>query len=65
MAEILWVQIKSWHVVRFDDSSVTACGLEIDPDSDEIVDDYPRQEATCENCFRLVMPKLDKEASPA
>jgi hypothetical protein len=53
----IWVRIVSWHVLKFDDPNVTACGLEVGED-DEIHDHLPTdfwQSKSCENCFRHVM----------
>lgn len=56
-----WVQIsqeaESWHIVKYwveiDDSKqvTTVCGLNIT--TNDVRDERPPNDKTCENCFRI------------
>lgn len=51
----MWVRIESWHIVadeQRDGKDQTLCGLEPDEGS-ALVDDFPGNEKTCENCLRI------------
>lgn len=60
MAAITWVEIASWHILKFDDPEAVLCGLEVgeeDPTKDEI----DVTDKTCENCLRIFGLRGDKE----
>jgi hypothetical protein len=59
MADITWVKIASWHILRFDDPKATVCGLEVG-EEDEVSDELGTGKS-CENCLRIIGRKIDEE----
>jgi hypothetical protein len=61
MAAITWVEIASWHILKFDDPEAVLCGLEVS-EEDVIKDEIDATDKTCENCLRIFGLRSDEES---
>lgn len=58
MDDLRWIKIESWHIVKSEftsrggiDMAETLCGLRAEGVT---LDERPGNEASCENCLRIV-----------